>query len=112
MPPGERGTGERAGCIFPPLASVIMLSMSRPASLWICLLPLLHLAACATIAARHWVSGVHSLIYVDFPLSLLLVILGWRNDDFLLWFASLGTLWWLFLSWAAYRTLAAGWKSD
>jgi hypothetical protein len=86
--------------------------MGRPASLWICLLPLLHLAACATIAARHWVSGVHSLIYVDFPFSLLLVILGWRNDDFLFWFATLGTLWWLVLSWAAYRTFQAGWKSD
>jgi uncharacterized membrane protein YwaF len=88
-----------------------MLVMGRRA-IWIYLLPLLHLAACAIIAARHLVSGVHYLIYVDFPFSLLLVILGWRNDNFLLWFASLGTLWWFFLSWAAYRRFHAGWKSD
>jgi len=89
-----------------------MLAMGRRAVIWICLLPLLHLAACAFIAAGRLVSGVHYLIYVDFPFSLLLVILGWRNDNFLLWFASLGTLWWFVLSWAAYSMFQAGWKSD
>jgi hypothetical protein len=89
-----------------------MLAMARRARIGIYLLPLLHFAACAIIALAHLVSGVHYLIYVDFPFSLLLVGLGWRNDNFLLWFASLGTLWWFFLSWAAYRTFHTGWKSD
>ena len=89
-----------------------MLSTGRGSSIWIYLLPLLHLLACVVIALGHLVSGVHYLIYVDFPFSLLLVILGWRNDNFLLWFASLGTLWWFFLSWGVYRAFHAGWKSD
>jgi len=88
------------------------LGMGRRARIWIGLLPLLHLAACAIIAAGQLVSGVHYLIYVDFPFSLLLVMLGWRNDNFLLWFASLGTLWWFVLSWAAYSMFRAGRKSD
>jgi hypothetical protein len=33
-------------------------------------LPLLHFIACVTIALAKIVSGVHYLIYVDFPLSL------------------------------------------
>ena len=99
--------------VFPRLPHpFIMLAMARRARIWIYLLPLLHLSACAIIALAHTVSGVHDLIYVDFPFSLLLVGLGWRNDNFLFWFASLGTLWWFFLSWAAYRTLPTGWKSD
>jgi hypothetical protein len=90
----------------------MMLAMARRARIGIYLLPALHLAACAIIALGHLVSGVHYLIYVDFPFSLLLVILGWRNDSFLFLFASLGTLWWFFLSWAAYRTFYTGGKSD
>jgi hypothetical protein len=89
-----------------------MPAMARRARIGIYLLPLLHLLACAIIALGHWVSGVHYLIYVDFPFSLLLVGLGWRNDNFLVWFASLGTLWWFCLSWVADRTFHTGWKSD
>ena len=51
------------------------------------------------------------MIYVDFPLSILLVALGWRNDNFLFWFATLGTLWWYLLSRAAYSIVSKLWKS-
>jgi len=50
------------------------------------------------------------MIYVDFPLSILLVALEWRNDNFLFWFATLGTVWW-YLSRAAYSIVSKLWKS-
>jgi len=75
-------------------------------------LPLLHLVACVTIALAKIVSGVHYLIYVDFPFSLVLVMLGWRNDNFLFWFATLGTLWWYLLSRALNSILSRLWKSN
>jgi hypothetical protein len=78
------------------------LTTKHPTWPYVLPLPLLHLTACATIALANINSGVHYLIYVDFPLSLLVVMLGWRNDIFLLWFAVLGTLWWYLLSRAAY----------
>jgi len=31
------------------------------------------------------------MIYGDFPFSLVLVARGWRNDNFLFWFATLDT---------------------
>jgi hypothetical protein len=78
---------------------------------YLLLLPLLHLGAGAIIALVKIESGVHYMIYVDFPFSLILVMLGWRNDNFLFWFATLGTLWWYLLSWAAYSMLSK-WKSS
>jgi hypothetical protein len=71
------------------------------------LLPLVHLCACIAIKVADFKSGVHYLIYVDFPLSPLLVMLGWPRDNFLLWFSTLGTLWWYLLSFAAQRMLGA-----
>ncbi|HXM21905.1 MAG TPA: hypothetical protein VN948_11650 [Terriglobales bacterium] len=68
------------------------------------LLPLLHFCACITIKVADLESGVHYLILVDFPFSFLLVMLGWRRDNFLLWFSTLGTLWWYFLSYLAQQT--------
>ena len=80
---------------------------------WILLpLPLVHLAACVIIGLAKIESGVHYMIYVDFPFSILLVALGWRNDNFLLWFTTLGTLWWFLLSQAAYSILSKLGKSD
>jgi hypothetical protein len=67
------------------------------------LLPTLHFFACLIIKVANVGSGVHYLIMIDFPFSLLAVILGWRNDNFLLWFTTLGTLWWYFLSYVAQR---------
>jgi hypothetical protein len=72
---------------------------------YLLLLPLFHLVACAVIALAKIESGVHYMIYVDFPFSILLVALGWRNDNFLFWFATLGTLWWYLLSRVVYSLL-------
>ncbi len=82
---------------------------AKPDKIWIYLLPVLHFLACVTIAVAKLESGVHYLIYLDFPFSLLLVMLGWRHDTFLILFATLGTLWWLWLSWVIFRLL---WKSE
>jgi hypothetical protein len=70
-------------------------------------LPTLHVIACVTIWIARLQSGVHYLIYVDFPCSLLLVMAGWRNDSFLFWFATLGTAWWYGLSYIGWRLLKA-----
>lgn len=70
----------------------------HPGPAYLLLLPLLHLGACAVIALVKLESGIHYLIYVDFPFSIVLVALGWRKDNFLFWFATLGTLWWYLLS--------------
>ena len=83
--------------------------MARRMTVWIYLLPLLHLSVCITIALANLESGVHYLTYVDFPFSLLLVIFGWRNDNFLIWFATFGTLWWFLLSWVFFSRF---WKAD
>jgi len=86
--------------------------MTKRTSVWIFLFPLLHLCACVTIALAKLESGVHYLIYADMPLSLFLVMLGWRNDNFLLWFATLGTLWWYFLAWVGYSLISDLWESN
>jgi hypothetical protein len=82
-----------------------------PSSAYLWLLPLLHLISCATIVLAKLDSGWHYMIYVDFPCSLLLVILSWRNDNFLFWFATLGTLWWYLLGRLAHSMLSK-WKSN
>ena len=68
-------------------------------------LPVVHLTACITIWIGEVGSGVHYLIYFDFPISLIAVMLGWRNDDFLVWFSTLGTIWWFGLSYVGLRAL-------
>jgi hypothetical protein len=71
------------------------------------LLPLLHFCACIIIKVADVESGVHYLIMIDFPFSLLLVMLGWPRDNFLLWFSTLGTLWWFWLSYLAQLAFGA-----
>ena len=44
---------------------------------------------------------------IDFPFSLLLVMLGWPRDNFLLWSSTLGTLWWFWLSYLAQLAFGA-----
>ena len=81
--------------------------MVKRVPVWIYVLPVLHLFACITIALANLESGVHYLIYIylDFPFSLVLVMLGWRNDSFLILFAILGTCWWWLLSWLSFYRL-------
>src|ERR1700675_1051790 len=71
------------------------------------LLPILHLGACIVIKVADLVSGVHYLIMIDFPASLLCVMLGWPRDNILFWFSTLGTLWWYLLSFTAYQIVTA-----
>lgn len=70
---------------------------------WLWALSAIHLAGCMAIWLARVESGVHYLIYADFPMSLLIVMLGWRNDSFLLLFATIGTAWWYGLSYFARR---------
>jgi hypothetical protein len=79
--------------------------MRQTGAKWVYALPGVHLGACLIIWIARLVSGVHYLIYFDFPFSLILVMLGWRNDDFLFWFATLGTIWWFGLSYVGLRAL-------
>jgi hypothetical protein len=67
------------------------------------LLPLLHLWACVYIQVEKVETGWEQLIKIDFPFSVFLVALTFRSDRPLLWFGTLGTLWWYFLSWAGWR---------
>ena len=79
--------------------------MKQPGVKWLWVLPAIHLAACLAIWIAHIESGVHYLIYADFPLSFLIVILGWRNDAFLLLFAVIGTAWWYAIGYFGERLL-------
>jgi len=68
------------------------------ASLWIYLLPFLHLSGCILISVAQLVSGWQYLIVFDFPFSILIVGATWRFDYPLFWFGIFGTAWWYFLS--------------
>jgi hypothetical protein len=61
------------------------------------LLPLLHLCACATIALGRLEWGY--MVWVDFPISVVLVGIAWRYGHAFLWFGFVGTAWWYLLSW-------------
>jgi hypothetical protein len=62
------------------------------------LLPFLHLGACLAIWIGHIDTGWQKLIIVDFPFSIVLVGLMFREVNPLLSFGILGTLWWYVLS--------------
>ena len=62
------------------------------------LLPFVHFGACLVIWLGNITSGWQTLIVADFPFSLLLVGLLYRNDNPLIIFGLLGTLWWYVLS--------------
>jgi len=78
----------------------------------VCLLPLplLHLGACITVELANlpWMY----MVYVDFPLSFLLLGLAWRFDNGLIVFGVFGTLWWYLLSRVVYSILRKMWKSN
>ncbi len=72
------------------------------------LLPFLHLGACLAIWIGHINTGWQKLIIVDFPFSVVLVALMFRDVNPLLSFGVLGTLWWYFLSLFVRRFFRAG----
>jgi len=73
--------------------------VQRKALYWIYLLPVAHLCACLWInfADTAWMP----IIFVDFPVSGLLLTLAWRLDYPMFWFGVLGTVWWCLLSYMA-----------
>jgi hypothetical protein len=87
----------------------VLSDISAPArrlgrGLGVYLLPLLHFCACIIIALARIESGIEYMIYVDFPVSVLWLGLGWSHDV-LLWCTILGTLWWYLISFAAGTAL-------
>jgi hypothetical protein len=78
--------------------------ISKTRFVLIYLLPFLHLCVCLTITFAGLESGWHYLIPIDFPVSIVAVAMMFRYDNHqiwfhpLLWFGTLGTLWWYFLS--------------
>jgi len=85
------------------------------ADLLIWILPAVHLSACVAISLGNLTTGWEQMIKVDFPISLLLVGLTWRLDHPLLWFGTLGTLWWWLLGFlivSGGKTLLRGQTPD
>ena len=78
---------------------------SRPRLLrWICVLPALHLCFCFLTVVGGIKSGWEYLsLYIDYPISVLILSVLYRFDHPLLLFGTIGTLWWLALSWLAMR---------
>ena len=82
------------------------MNLSKPKTRFVLvyLLPFLHLCACLAITLENIESGWQYLILIDFPVSLVGVVMMFLYDNNqilyhpLLWFGTLGTLWWYFLS--------------
>jgi hypothetical protein len=69
---------------------------------------LLHFAVCVYVHAAQVEAGWERLIIADFPFSMfVLVPLCFRTDQPLLWFGSLGSLWWYFLGLLGIRAFLA-----
>jgi hypothetical protein len=79
---------------------------SRPPFL-VYLLPVGHLCACFVIELAKIERGWEQLIWIDFPVSFVAVAMSWRNDQPLLWFGIVGTMWWYLVSWTAWRVFSA-----
>jgi hypothetical protein len=62
------------------------------------IMALLHMCLWIAVAFSYpRMENVEPLIPVDFPLSFVLVVLGWNSPHLLIWFGVLGTLWWYVL---------------
>jgi hypothetical protein len=59
------------------------------------LLPLLHLGGCLAIWLTH---NLQCMIVIDFPLSILFVVLMYKGVNPVISFGIIGTLWWYLLS--------------
>jgi len=73
-------------------------SAANSKSFMVFLLPFLHLGACLAIWIGRIDTGWQKLLIVDFPFSIVLAGLMFRNVNPLLSFGVLGTLWWYLLS--------------
>jgi hypothetical protein len=59
------------------------------------LLPFLHLGGCLAIWLSH---NLEYMIVIDFPISILFVVLMYKGVNPVISFGILGTLWWYLLS--------------
>jgi hypothetical protein len=56
---------------------------------------LLHISLWVSVAFSYpRMENIEPLVPIDFPLSLVLVALGWNSPHLMIWFGVLGTLWW------------------
>lgn len=70
-------------------------------SVFVYLLPVLHLCACFTIAAAGIGAGWQYMTMIDAPASVLVIALIYNFNHPLVLFGVIGTLWWYLLSLAA-----------
>ena len=88
---------------------------SRGDSLFVYLLPMLHLVACVEMrVAKSEVGWGYLLFIFDFPVSLILGPIVWRFDHPMFWVGVFGTAWWYFLSVTVRRRIRRyrGWPQD
>jgi hypothetical protein len=62
------------------------------------LLPFLHFGACLAIGIGHIDAGWEYLLLIDFPFSIVIAGLMYRNVHAMVSFGILGTLWWYGIS--------------
>ena len=63
------------------------------------ILALMHLIAwIANAPSNSRIGNLQPLILLDFPLSVVLLGLGWNSQHLFLWFGILGTIWWFLLA--------------
>lgn len=62
------------------------------------IVPLLHVLVWIAAASSYPKMGnVEPLVLVDFPISFILVIVGWNSPHLMIWFGVVGTPWWFLL---------------
>jgi len=80
-------------------------------SWWVHVLPIMHLLACCTVLLTYVVPALRNvegdwepIIIADFPISVVGIGLAFGNHWILFcgWYVVVGTLWWYFLSFAAF----------
>jgi len=66
------------------------------------LMPIIHLCACAIIAIGRFQSGWERMFIADAPFSIVIGVFAWESKHPFVWFATLGTAWWYFVSWLTW----------
>jgi hypothetical protein len=71
-------------------------------SVFVHLLPALHLCACLSIALAGAESAWRYLFWIDAPASAFILALAYNHDRPLILFGTIGTLWWYLVSFAVW----------
>ena len=74
---------------------------STKRSIWLLVLPSLHLLTCFSIGLAHLDAGWGYMFVVDIPMSVIILAIAYNFNHPSLLFGILGTLWWYLLSRAA-----------